>query len=243
MILVVQRGHVGRHTGSTGAPGEQELATRIAARIAELAPAGLQVRIIDADEPTHRYGGDAFVALHGDGSSNPNVGGASVGYRGPAGRELADRWKLLYAHHGWPFGFRADNYTANLARYYGTGRAITAGNPRAVILEHGFLTNPKERAWLESERGTEAAARAVLEAVTGRRGRTAPPVDARPAPDQQKGATMTEEQARQLDELHRVLCRDRRVADDLALLRRGVRAIAAKLGVATRYDADERVDA
>lgn len=240
MRLVLQRGHVGRTRGSTGAAGEQELATRIAARVVELAPATVEVVVIDADEPTHRYRGDAFVALHGDASENEHVGGASVGWRTPAGKELGDRWKVIYQDRGWPGGFRDDNYTTNLARYYGTGRALTAGNHRAVILEHGFLTNPSERAWLESAEGITTAAVAILEAVTGRRVQQLDTDH-----QEQEQDTMTEEQAKQLDDLHRELIRERpNVSADLALIRRGVRAIAYKLGVPVKHDDHlERVDA
>lgn len=236
MRLVVQRGHYGRTTGSTGAPGEQQLGARIAQRITELAPDGVKVRVIDADEPRSRYAGDVFVALHADSSSSPSARGASVGYQTPEGRELASRWKACYLGRGWPGSFRADNYTANLSRYYGVRIAVATGNRRAVILEHGFLSNPAEKRWMTSQEGVDAAAAAVLEAVTGRR-----LIDRTPEPDED---AMTEEQARQLDELHRALCRDRKVAHDLRLLRLGVRAIAHKLGIPTKYDDRlDRVDA
>jgi hypothetical protein len=177
--LVLQRGHVARTTGATGGPGEQQVARRVAAAVAGLMPhAGWQVRVIDADEPLVRYRGDAFVSLHCDASSNASVGGASVGWRNTRGRELGAKWKAAYRKHGWPFTFRADNYTAALAGYYGHRHAVNQGNLSAVIVEHGFTTNPVERRWIESTAGIQSAALAVVEAVTGSvPGPTVPPTE------------------------------------------------------------------
>jgi hypothetical protein len=165
--LVIQRGHVARTKGASGGPGEQAMARRNAAEIVAIARdlGGITPKVIDADEPNARYAGDVYVALHGDASGSSKASGASVGYRNDAGRRLGQRWKTLYKAAGWPRGFRADNYTTNLSRYYGTGHAISAGNPRAIIVEHGFLTNPEERRFIESDAGVKAAAVAVLVAA------------------------------------------------------------------------------
>jgi hypothetical protein len=165
--LVIQRGHVARSKGATGGPGEQAMARRNAAEIVAIAKDldGITPKVIDADEPNARYRGDAFIALHGDASADPKASGASVGWRNDAGRRLGQRWKSLYTAAGWTRGFRADNYTTNLSRYYGTGNAISAGNTRAIIVEHGFLTNPEERRYIDSPAGVKAAAVSVLVAV------------------------------------------------------------------------------
>jgi hypothetical protein len=165
--LVVQRGHVPRRTGATGGPYEQEVAISVAGLVAAMMPDGWTTRIIDADEPTSRYAGDAFVSLHCDASSNTGVRGASVGWRTTEGRALGAAWKAAYKKAGWPGSFRADNYTAALSGYYGTGKAVSAGNRRAVIVEQGFTTNPIERAWLRSPAGQRSSARAAVWAVTG----------------------------------------------------------------------------
>jgi hypothetical protein len=143
------------------------MAIRNAAEILEIAKDLPDVTpvIIDADEPTEKYGGDSFVALHGDGSANTSRRAGSVGYRNDEGRVLSARWKTLYEAGGWPFGFLDDNYTNNLRFYYGTGRAISAGNERAAIVEFGFMTNPDSRAFIESEKGVKLAAASVLAAV------------------------------------------------------------------------------
>lgn len=158
-ILVVQRGHVARTSGATGAPGEQRMARRNAAELLDVARnlPDVTPRIIDADEPNSRYAGDRFISFHGDASANGAARGASVGYRNERGRALGARWKELWAT-GFDGGFRDDNYTVNLARYYGTGHAISAGNPDAVIVEHGFMTNVDDRAFIESDAGVKLAA-------------------------------------------------------------------------------------
>jgi peptidoglycan hydrolase-like protein with peptidoglycan-binding domain len=166
-ILVVQRGHVPRTSGATGAPGEQAMAIRNAAEILAIAKdlPDVTPRVIDADEPNARYAGDRFISLHGDASADASAGGASVGYRNDQGHELAQRWKRLYAQAGWPFAFRRDNYTPNLQYYYGTGHAVSAGNAQAIIVEHGFMTNPAEREFIDSDQGVKVAAAAAIAAA------------------------------------------------------------------------------
>ena len=165
-LIVVQRGHVPRKTGATGAPGEQafaiEAANRVAARVRAL---GHQVRIIDADVSNASYRGDMFVALHYDSSSNPSVRGASVGYQTPEGQQFAHAWKRHYEANGWSGGFRGDNYTSALAGYYGVRRAVSVGNRRAFILEAGFHSNPGDALLLRSPTGPDRVAMAVAAAV------------------------------------------------------------------------------
>lgn len=167
--LVIQAGHYGRTTGATGGPGERELMIRIARAAKTLVDDvdGWTARVIPADGGDYR--GDAFIALHGDASNDRDAVGASVGFRTSDGDRLAQAWKSAYRSEvGDRIGpFRGDNYTAALAGYYGTRHAANAGNTRAAIVEHGFLTNPDERRWLESDEGIAAAARTIRTAVTG----------------------------------------------------------------------------
>lgn len=142
MLIVVQRGHVPRTTGATGAPGEQQFAREAAARCEHhIQRVGHDVRIIDADVPDSSYKGDAFFALHYDSSRNPGVSGASVGYQSAEGAHAGRLWKAHYVRNGWTNGFRPDNYTDALAGYYGVRRAVSVGNRRAIICEAGFHSN------------------------------------------------------------------------------------------------------
>lgn len=164
-VVVVQLGHCYRRSGATGTAGEQEFATAAgnACRL-RLAQAGHTPKIILADDPLDAYRGDAFVAIHCDGSTSASAHGASVGYRNTPGRELAAGWKRHYAAAGW-VGFRPDNYTAALAGYYGVRRAVSVGNTRAFIAEAGFLTNPGDRAKLTAVDGPDRFARALTAVV------------------------------------------------------------------------------
>ena len=171
-ILVVQRGHYPRKTGSTGTSGldadptEQEFAVKACRTIAAAAQdAGWQVRTINADVGLSLYGGDAFVAVHCDGSVHQAAKGASVGYQTTQGASFGAGFKAAYYAEGWR-GFRSDNYTTALARYYGVRNAVAMGNRRAIIVESGFLTNPHDEATLQA-RGHAMLAEAVVAALGG----------------------------------------------------------------------------
>lgn len=176
-VLVVQMGHVGRppRPGSVGTAGEQAFARRAADACFQLLhnQGGWRVTVIDADPnyETHRtlggdpnaYRGDAFVAIHCDGSTNPLRDGASFGYRTDQGDAFAQAIKAAYLRRtGRPASWlEADNYTANLSSYYGTGLAGSVGNRRAVIFEAGFLTNTTDRAMLTGPDGPALVALAI----------------------------------------------------------------------------------
>jgi peptidoglycan hydrolase-like protein with peptidoglycan-binding domain len=181
-ILGVQIGHYPRKIGATGTAGEQAMNLSVANRIFGSAPAGWSVRLIYADPALSAYRGlDAFVALHGDGSYNKAVRGASVGHRTALGKQLATRWKAAYNAAGWPGGWHNDNYTAALGGYYGMKRAIEQGCNNAFILEVGMMTNPHDRAWIDANHAV--IAESVWTAVYGARGTVVtPPVVTPPKP-------------------------------------------------------------
>lgn len=181
-VLVIQMGHVGRPPcpGSVGTAGEQDFTRRAGEACARLfdGRGGWTVKIIDADpgyfsvrqeiggDPT-RYRGEAFVAIHCDGSDNTARNGASFGYRTDEGNRLAQAIKAAYLRRtgraaSW---LEPDNYTSNLAGYYGTGLAVGQGNRRAVIFETGFLTNPDDRAMLLAPSGPDNVALAIGDAL------------------------------------------------------------------------------
>jgi N-acetylmuramoyl-L-alanine amidase len=100
---------------------------------------------------------DAALFLHGDGSANQGVSGYCFGYpEHPVNRKLA---RLIGAEFdkipGHP-PHRNDNYTRDLAGYYGFRKVSTSGPE--VLVEHGFLTNPGERLWLFANASKLAAA-------------------------------------------------------------------------------------
>lgn len=178
-VLVVQMGHVGRPPcpGSQGTAGEQDFTQRAGQACARLLNReGWVVKVIDADpnysavpqlggNPAY-YRGDAYVAIHCDGSTNPDRDGASWGYRAVAAGFAADIKSNYLRRTGRPASWcEPDNYTANLAQYYGLGLAASVGNTRAVIMECGFLTNPNDRAMLLDPSGPDNVALAIGDAL------------------------------------------------------------------------------
>lgn len=147
--LVIQLGHQGRppNPGSRGAPGEQEFTALIGQRAGMLNRDGWQVRTVIADPPRELYRGDAFFAVHADGSLDPNVRGASIGYQNREGQILAQAWNWNYVQEGYPGElWKPNNYTDDLHYYYGVREAIAAGNIRACIIECGTITNAVDKA-------------------------------------------------------------------------------------------------
>lgn len=180
-VLVVQMGHVGRPPcpGSVGTAGEQNFTQRAGDACTRLLNGrnGWTVKVIDADPgyftvrsqiggDPNAYRGDAFVAIHCDGSTNPDRNGASFGYR-EGGRGFAQDIKGAYLlRTGRPASWlEPDNYTTNLSQYYGTGLATQVGNTRAVIFETGFLTNPDDKAMLLADTGPDNVALAIGSAL------------------------------------------------------------------------------
>lgn len=163
--LIVQMGHCYRTTGATGTDGEQNYATKVADACQRLlhGKGGWVVNPTLADENDYR--GDAFVAIHCDGSVSQSARGASIGYRTPEGQAFGQAWKRAYAARGWPGGFRPDNYTAALQGYYGVRNAVSAGTRRAFIAECGFLTNQQDRTALTTGLGVERVALAIGDAL------------------------------------------------------------------------------
>jgi hypothetical protein len=178
-LAVVQRGHVGRTSGATGAAGEQEFNIAASERAKEhLNRVGWTVRLIDAadgEDQRNSYRGDVFFAIHYDSSVNPEAHGASVGYRNPEGNQLAQAWKRHYAANGWTRGFKPDNYTTNLAKYYGVARAVVVGNIHACILECGFGSNEEDAALLKNPAGHDRVGIAIAAAVVDIFGAKCPP--------------------------------------------------------------------
>ena len=165
--LLLQAGHVApREIGfesGTGTSGEQTLVHPIEHEL---------IQLLDRDgrfNVTHSHGdvpdgwkGDLFLALHGDGSADPEASGFSFGY--PPGcsecKRLADTFAAWYEQIPGAPKRRSDNYTDALSGYYGWRRTDA---PAKLLVEHGFLSNPGERTWLFGN--VAAIAQAHFEAI------------------------------------------------------------------------------
>jgi len=100
---------------------------------------------------------DAAIFLHCDGSSSPSATGYSFGFPAdPVNAKLADWLDLEFKKIPNHPPHHADNYTADLRGYYGFSRVDSPGPE--VLIEHGFLTNPKDREWLMTHRSRIARA-------------------------------------------------------------------------------------
>jgi hypothetical protein len=151
--ILVQAGHnkpmQPGHVSETGAPGEAELVARIQKRL---------VAILRGDsrfEPLPMPGlipngtkADAAVFLHGDGAGSTATG-FSFGFPDAAvNKKLADLIAAEFARiPGHPHR-RQDNGTVDAHHYYGFG--LVASEGPETLIEHGFLSNPTERQWMQS---------------------------------------------------------------------------------------------
>lgn len=152
--VVIQLGHVARTTGATGTTWEQQAAREIAARLdPALRDRGHTVKVIGADDPVPAS--EVFVALHCDGATDTARRGASVGYPDDDGGRLACAWKRAHQRAGYTGGFHADNYTANLHRYYGFRKSTARFR---FLAEHATTTCAADLDWLKANLDAVAAA-------------------------------------------------------------------------------------
>ena len=137
-----------------GGKAEWEVSLKIAREAAIiLQDQGIVVDILPATVPPS-YWADVFIAIHADGSGDPQVSGFKVAttwrdYSGQ-GRNFVS---LLEQEYQKATGLRIDqNVTHNMRGYYAFNwrHYEHAVHPMttAVILETGFLTNPRDRSLL-----------------------------------------------------------------------------------------------
>ncbi len=163
-VVAVQAGHweeaelpdeLGRLRSSTGAEsqGVREVDVNLAvarALVARIEARGWRAILLPATVPPGLRA-DAFVAIHADWGSNPSIEGWKVAapWRpSPASLKLASS---LDAAFGAQAGLTEDSsgVTIGMRGYYAFGfrRFVHAASPftPSVIVELGFLTNPRER--------------------------------------------------------------------------------------------------
>ena len=152
--ILVQAGHADpREPGferDSGADGEAELVKKIRNRLVAI------LRQDDRFEPVSMPGkipngtrADAAVFLHADGVDDPKPGGFSFGFPDFAvNKKLADLIAAEFTKIPGHPRRRGDNITEDAHKYYGF-RLVSSDGPETLV-EHGFMSNPSERRWLES---------------------------------------------------------------------------------------------
>jgi hypothetical protein len=144
--------HQPGHEGETGAAGELELVRKIGRALMRRLNADdrLEAERIPGRFPTKVTSGDwavdVFVALHGDGGP-ASATGYSFGF--PPSSRKSKRFADVLGREFATFHIseaRRNNGTSNLTGYYGWD--LLPGSPAACVVEHGFLSNARERAWM-----------------------------------------------------------------------------------------------
>lgn len=163
------RGLRGNGTSWQGIPewrANLDIAERAAAMLEEL---GYQVDVLPAVVPP-RYRADLFIAIHADGSGDPNASGYRVasprrdrtGRAGDVARLLADAYGEATGLRRIPTTTRRmrNYYAFNSRRYRHALHPSTVG----VIIETGFMTSPRDRLVILDD--PDRAARGIVAAVT-----------------------------------------------------------------------------
>jgi hypothetical protein len=152
--ILVQAGHMRplqpQHEAQTGAAGEAELVAQIQKRLVALLQRDGRFKPLPMPgKIPNGTRADAAVFLHADGVTNPQAHGFSFGFPDPPiNKKLANLIANEFARIPGHPSRRQDNGTEDAHQYYGFGLVSSTG-PETLI-EHGFMSNPHERQWLES---------------------------------------------------------------------------------------------
>jgi len=149
--VLIQAGHAGRTFGNTGSVNgkyrEVDWNILVAKEVEkELKKHNIDVTRVGADIPIANA--RIAIAIHFDGSEIPCSTGASIGYdkHHQKSRRTALRWKSIYRGY-FPFKWHKDNFTKNLADYYGFNRVNSEKG--FLVLELGEISCNKQIEWLE----------------------------------------------------------------------------------------------
>ncbi|MGH7737422.1 MAG: hypothetical protein ACREMP_06095 [Candidatus Tyrphobacter sp.] len=181
--VLVSAGHEGRpqscarfpaHRCNLGAAGERAWTPIVADAVAAILRAhGVRVVRLPADY-AGTYVVRAAIFIHFDGAIPACSSAASVGYPSQRDRAAAASWKRLYGRY-FPFGFRPDNFTVGLRRYYAFKQ--TRAKNGAFVIELGEITCPAQRAWMRPRLHWEGALLAYWLSRLVHRGRVPLPAE------------------------------------------------------------------
>lgn len=170
--IALQGGHLGRSSGATGAPGEQELTRRIRTRLSEiLISRGFQLFLFDADVPQSQLNQDfdLFLALHGD-ADIYGTGGGFADYPEPstdgATEESQRICKVINEVYFAETQIKYVNRSNKNTRYYYMWKQISVKTP-CVVIEMGVVQDAHDKVLLgNTELIAGALGRAVCKAFS-----------------------------------------------------------------------------
>ena len=149
--VLLQAGHEGRTHGNIGsvqgALKEVNWNTKVTRMVEkELRKHNIDVTRVGAKIPISNT--RIAIAIHFDGSNRPCSTGASIGYdvNHINAKNLARDWKRRYRGY-FPFKWHHDNFTKNLADYYGFSRVNSEKG--FLVLELGEITCKNQTNWLQ----------------------------------------------------------------------------------------------
>lgn len=173
MRVIIQAGHEGRTTGSTGAPGERAFNSDVANRLADiLRGMNVEVRRVNADPSNEAIMGDwdLFIAIHYD-ADVYNDDGGFVDYPEPSTDAATEKSqaiaKTLSEVYFAETGIKNVPSRSNKnTRYYYMWKRLSAATP-CVIIECGVGNRePRDKQFLQSQRDkvANALANGILKA-------------------------------------------------------------------------------
>jgi hypothetical protein len=149
--VLLQAGHEGRTRGNVGSVHgklkEVEWNIQVTKMVEkELKRHNIDVTRVGAEIPISNT--RIAIAIHFDGSTRPCSTGASIGYdeNHINAQNLARDWKRRYKGY-FPFKWHHDNFTKNLADYYGFSRVNSEKG--FLVLELGEITCKNQTNWLQ----------------------------------------------------------------------------------------------
>jgi len=182
--ICLQAGHEGRTSGSTGAPGEQELTVRVRNRLSQLlVKKGFQLYLVDADPKDSEIAQDfdLFLSLHGDMDYANDEGGGFADYPEPstdgATAESQRICRIINETYFPETKIVYKNRSNANTRYYYMWKRMSLKTP-CVLIEMGQVQDPHDRVLLAN---TELIAGALAKSISKAFGipdePTPPPVD------------------------------------------------------------------
>lgn len=167
--IVIDPGHGGKDDGTTGTKGtlEKELTLETARHLFDkLKAAGADVTLTRQRDKylnlpyrvnvANEQNADAFISLHYDSSKNESVRGLTTYYYYPWQKELA-----VNIHSAIIDETEMNDRGTRFGDYY----VIRENNKKAVLIELGYLSNPREELQVQSNQYQESAATGIYEGL------------------------------------------------------------------------------